>query len=180
VATLDADTRLRLVEQHVEAENSHDVDRIMSTVSDAPRWIIEAIGDDLVGYEAIRARHEELLGAFPDLSFDIEKRHVTDEAVIVEVLVRGTHLGKWRGLPPLGRSIEFRVCNIFTVDENGKIECEHEYFDKSALLEQLQLHHDPETGLGRVMAVLTPPFAILRALPKSLVGRRKHKAVGRS
>jgi steroid delta-isomerase-like uncharacterized protein len=125
----------------------------------------------LIGHDAIRGRHEELLGAFPDLSFDIEKRHVTDEVVIVEVLVRGTHLGKWRGLPPLGRRIEFRVGNIFSFDEKGLIECEHEYFDKSALLEQLRLHHDPETALGRVMAVLTPPFAILRALPRSLLGR---------
>jgi hypothetical protein len=41
--------------------------------------------------------------ALPDLEIDIQRRHVTDEAIVLEVIIRGTHFGGWRGLPATGR-----------------------------------------------------------------------------
>jgi hypothetical protein len=31
--------------------------------------------------------------ALPDLEIEVKSRHITDDAVLVEVMIRGTHLG---------------------------------------------------------------------------------------
>ena len=94
----------------------------------------------------------------------MHKRHVTDEFVILEVTVTGTHLGAWRDLPALGRRMESRVCALYSFDADGMLELEGTYFDKAIILEQLGIYQDPRTPLGKVLAFLTPPFTILRAM----------------
>jgi hypothetical protein len=37
--------------------------------------------------------------ALPDLEIEVRRRHVANEAIVVEVMIRGTHLGGWKGLP---------------------------------------------------------------------------------
>ena len=41
--------------------------------------------------------------ALPDLEIQVQGRHVTEDAILVEVVIRGTQLGSWRGLPATGR-----------------------------------------------------------------------------
>ncbi len=62
---------------------------------------------------------------------------MTDEAVILEVVVTGTHKGQWRELPPLDRRMVSRVCTIYTFDDEGLLELERTYYDKAIVLEQL-------------------------------------------
>jgi hypothetical protein len=57
---------------------------------------------------------------------------------------------------------------LYKFDDDGMLELEHVYYDKAVVLEQLKIHHDPQRGIGRVIAVVTPPFAILRGLVKKL------------
>jgi hypothetical protein len=87
------------------------------------------------------------------------------------VIVSGTHLGAWRDLPRLERRMESRVCAIYTFDEQGLLELERTYYDKAAVLEQLGIFQDPRRPTGRIMAVLTPPFAIAKAFVKRLFRR---------
>ena len=42
------------------------------------------------------ASFTKLMKALPDLEIEIMRRHVTDEAIVMEVMIRGTHLGEWR------------------------------------------------------------------------------------
>jgi hypothetical protein len=53
---------------------------------------------------------------------------------------------------------------------------ERTYYDKAKTLEQLGIYADPRTRAGKVLAVLTPPFVILRVLLrqrlKGLLARR--------
>jgi hypothetical protein len=111
------------------------------------------------------------LGSFPDLDIETKARHVTDEAVILEVVVTGTHKGQWRELPPLDRKMVSRVCAIYTFDDEGLLELERTYYDKGIVLEQLGIFADPRKPKGRVMAVLTPPFTIVRAFIRRLFRR---------
>ena len=41
--------------------------------------------------------YRRLLAALPDLSIELERRHVADEVIILEVTITGTHRGPWRG-----------------------------------------------------------------------------------
>jgi hypothetical protein len=45
---------------------------------------------------------------------------------------------------------------------------ERTYYDKAIILEQLGMFQDPRKPLGRVMAVITPPFAVVRAYIRRL------------
>ena len=164
--------RIRLVDEHVQAEGvDHDVEAIMRTWGKAPWYDDVAWNEQWYGRDQIESHYRELLHAFPDMGLDVKKRWVTEDAVIIEVVVTGTHKGDWRGLPALGRRMESRVGTIYTFDEDGMIELERTYYDKAEILEQLGLFKDPRTPLGKVAAVLTPPFEIIRALVRRIFRR---------
>ena len=103
--TIDVDARMRVIEEHVQAEIDKDMDRIMATWGKNPSFDDVGWEEQWSGRDGIREHYEELMSAFPDLGIEIHKRHMTDEAVILEMTVTGTHLGQWRDLPPLGRKM---------------------------------------------------------------------------
>ena len=117
----------------------------------------------------------ELLHAFPDLDIVVHDRHVTDRFVILEVTVVGTHLGDWRGLPAMGRRMESRVCALYSFDDQGMLALERTYYDKAKILEQLGIFADPRTTTGKVMAAITPPFAVVRKLGERFFQRLKNR-----
>jgi predicted ester cyclase len=60
---------------------------------------------------------------FPDFTIDIVKTHNSDDAVILEVRMYGTHLGDWAGLKPTGRLMDIPVACIFEF-EADRLVCE--------------------------------------------------------
>jgi hypothetical protein len=66
-----------------------------------------------------------------------------------------------------------RVCALYTFDEEGLLELERTYYDKGIILEQLGMFQDPRRPLGRLMAVLTPPFSVIRGFVRQLFRRGK-------
>jgi steroid delta-isomerase-like uncharacterized protein len=165
------DPRVKLVEEHVQAEVVHDLDAIMRTWGRSPSFDDVAWEEQWSGRDGIREHYDELLKAFPDLGIEVHKRHLTEDTVLLEVTVSGTQTGAWRDLPALGRRMSSRVCAIYTFDDEGLLNLERTYYDKAIILEQLGIGTDPRKPLGKVMAVLTPPFALIRALVKKLLRR---------
>jgi steroid delta-isomerase-like uncharacterized protein len=168
----DLAARNKLVDEHVKAEVVHDLDAIMRTWGANPWFEDVPFAEEWYGREEIHKHYKELLGAFPDLDIQEHKRHVTDEFVILEVTVTGTHRGDWRGLPALGRRMESRVCALYSFDDEGMLELERTYYDNATIYDQLGIYQDPRKPLGKVMAVLTPPFTILKTLAKRVLRRR--------
>lgn len=62
---------------------------------------------------------------------------MASDAIVVEVIARGTHTGTWRGIPPTGKRVAFPACAVFTFDEADKIKAEIAYFDRPTVLTQL-------------------------------------------
>jgi steroid delta-isomerase-like uncharacterized protein len=108
-ATIEA--RIKLVEEHVQAEVDHDLEAMMRTWGETPWFDDVAWDEQSYGRDEIRSHYDELLHAFPDLGIDVKERRITDD-VILEVMVSGTHLGDWRDLPALGREMASQVCAI--------------------------------------------------------------------
>lgn len=73
---------------------------------------------------------------FPDFTVDIDKTYHSEDAVILEVRMKGTHLGDWAGLKATGRPMEVPVAYIFEFDEE-RLTCEKVYFDMATLVNQL-------------------------------------------
>jgi SnoaL-like domain len=89
--------RLAIVEEHVRCENRHDLAGLMATFGADARYDDEPWQDHRLGLEGVRSYYTELLGLLPDLAIDIRHRHVGSDAIVLEVTIRGTHLGLWRG-----------------------------------------------------------------------------------
>ena len=109
--------------------------------------------------------------ALPDLEIEIQRRHVTDDAILLEVMIRGTHFGAWRGLPATGRRVEFPLCGVYTFDDDDRLAGERIYYDRGTVLRQLGVFHEPQSTLGQISILATHPITITRALARMLLRR---------
>ena len=160
--------RLALVEQHIRFENQHDLAGVLGTFGENARYDDEAWGEHYEGSAGVRAFYEQLMTALPDLEIAVERQHLTDDAILVEVTIRGTHLGEWRGLPATGRKIEIPLCGVYTFDENDRLAGEKIYYDRATVLRQMGIFHEPQTALGMLSIFVTHPITILRAFARKL------------
>lgn len=165
-------TRIAVVDEHIRCENLHDLEAVMATFGMEARYDDEPWGDHRTGREGVRSYYVELMHALPDLTIEVTQRHVASESVVVEVIIRGCHLGSWRGLPATGRRIEFPLCGIYTFDSSNRLAGERIYYDRGAVLGQLGLFHEPVQGLGRIVTALSHPVTIASAYLRRSPNRR--------
>jgi len=163
--------RIAIVEEHVRMENAHDLDAILRTFGDAAHYEDEAWGEHHQGAGAVRLFYEQLMAALPDLQIDIHRRHVTDDAIILEVVIRGTQLGAWRGLPATGRRVEIPLCGVYTFDADNRLAGEKIYYDRGTVLRQLGVFHEPQSLPGQISVLATHPITIARALVRKFFRR---------
>jgi steroid delta-isomerase-like uncharacterized protein len=161
--------RVALVELHIRLENEHDLEGVLRTFGDTARYDDEAWGEHYEGETGVRRFYEQLMKAMPDLEIDVQHRHVTEEAILVEVVIRGTHLGGWRGLPPTGRRVEFPLCGVYTFDAEDRLAGEKIYYDRGTVLRQLGVFHEPQSVLGQISTLVTHPATFARALARKLL-----------
>ena len=160
--------RLKIVEEHIALENEHNLDGIMRTFGNAARYDDEPWDVHYVGRQEVRAFYAQLLHAMPDLHIEVRQRHLAEAAVIVEVIIRGQHLGAWRGLPATGRRIDFPLCGIYTFDEGNRLAGEKIYYDRATVLRQLGVFDDPQSLRGRITTAVAHPLTMARIVARKL------------
>jgi steroid delta-isomerase-like uncharacterized protein len=161
--------RVAIVEKHIRLENNHDLEGVLRTFGDLAGYDDEAWGEHFEGRPGVRQFYEQLLKALPDLQIDVHRQHVAADAIVVEVTIRGTHLGAWRGLPATGRHVEFPLCGLYTFDANGYLAKERIYYDRATVLRQLGVFHEPQTFSGQISVLVTHPITIIRAAIKYIL-----------
>jgi steroid delta-isomerase-like uncharacterized protein len=161
--------RIAMVEQHVRLENEHDLEGVLRTFGETARYDDEAWGEHYQGGDEVRLSYEQLMRALPDLEIEIRRRHVTDDAVVLEVMIRGTHLGEWRGFPATGRRVEIPLCGVYTFDSENRLAGEKIYYDRGTVLRQLGVFHEPQSLVGRACIMATHPVTMVRALARMVL-----------
>jgi steroid delta-isomerase-like uncharacterized protein len=159
-----------VVREHMESENHHDFDTTIGTFAH-PRYEIVPTGDVYDGEDEVRRYFAETRAAFPDQRNELIALHHSDDVVIVEFDLLGTHRGPLRSLPPTGRSFRCRMTAFFFF-EDDRIVCERVYFDQSSILRQLGLAHDPGSLAGRASLLLSHPVTVARSVLGALRARR--------
>jgi len=168
--TADLRTRReRTVREHMESENRHEFDVTMATF-DHPRYELIATCEVHDGAAEVAAYFAETRRAFPDQRNELLALHHSDDAVVVEFLLRGTHDGPLRRLPPTGRKFECRMTAFFLF-EDDRLVGERVYFDSATILRQLGVARDPSSLTGRAETLIGHPLTIGRALLRG-IGRR--------
>jgi len=132
-------TRMQLVMEHLRAEQSHNLDGIISTFGESPTFILNGV--TIEGRDAVRGLYAAFgfggAGAFSNLTVDTQHCHDAGDAIVLEVLVRGVHTGEWQGIPATQRSVAIPMCAVITFDSSGKMAGERVYFDGALLLRQM-------------------------------------------
>ena len=155
--------RIATVEQHIRLENQRDLEGVLSTFGDTARYDDEPWNEHYAGRDGVRQFYQQLLRALPDLEIEVRRQHVAAEAILVEVMIRGTHRGEWKGLPATGRRVELPVCGIYTFDADDRLAGEKIYYDRGTVLGQLGVFHEPVSVVGRLCTLATHPLTIARA-----------------
>jgi steroid delta-isomerase-like uncharacterized protein len=127
------------VRHHMEAENEHEFDDALGTFGH-PRYEIIPTGAVYDGDAQVSAYYAATRQGFPDQTNELVSLYHSDDSVIVEFILRGTHRGEIWGIPPTNKSFECRMSAFFLFEPNSdKMTCERVYFDIATILEQLGL-----------------------------------------
>jgi steroid delta-isomerase-like uncharacterized protein len=161
--------RESIVREHMDSENRHEFDATMATFHH-PRYELVATGDVYDGPDQVQRYFDETRRAFPDQRNELVAMHHADDGVLVEAVVRGTHQGPLRSLPPTGREFELPILSLFVFDEDRLI-CERVYFDQATMLRQLGIARDPTSLTGRLETLASHPLTIGRGLIRRVTGR---------
>src|SRR5262249_10953286 len=134
------DRREAVVREHMESENRHDFQTTLRTFSH-PHYELIATGDVYDGQEEVSGYYRATRTAFPDQRNEVRAMHHTDDPVIVEFDLLGTHKGVRGGIPPTGREFRCAMIALFFF-EDDRIVCERVYYDTATILRQLGLVAD--------------------------------------
>ena len=161
--------REEIVREHMDSENRHEFDATLETFAH-PRYELIGTNEIYDGPEEVAAYFAQTRRAFPDQRNELLALHHADDAVLVEAVVRGTHEGPLRNLPPTGREFELPILAVFLFEGDGLV-CERVYFDQTTLLRQLGIARDPLSLTGRVQTLVAHPWTIGRGVFRQLTGR---------
>lgn len=128
--------RERLVLDHFHDEVDHLWDEVLSTFPHPHYEIIPTLTVH-DGNEEVRQYYIDTRVAFPDQDHEIISFRHSDDAVITEFWLMGTHLGPLGGMPPTGGKFRVRVMAFFIFDETETLVCERIYFDSLTMFKQL-------------------------------------------
>jgi hypothetical protein len=139
MTNVQSEARIKLLNEHLDAEKRYDIEGIMRTFEQDATVLIN--GHVFSGHESIRKFHERLgfdqNGGFSNLSVGERHRYIHDEAIIIEQTLSGVHTGTWQGLAATRLGFEVPVCTVYTFGKKNKLAGESVYFDSALLLRQL-------------------------------------------
>ena len=106
---------------HSIAEDRRDIAGLIATLT--PDCVYEVAGEAGArweGHAGATRFYTELLGAIPDIHFDLQQIVIGPQGVCEEAQVTGTQQGRWLSHAPTGAKIEFRVVIFFPWDSRIK------------------------------------------------------------
>ncbi len=116
--------RRRLLHAHYAVENVNDLAGIMATFSPDAEMIYNRqsfpVPDAIAGGHAYIG-FAGTGGAFTGIRNIIDAEHCTDDEIVVEGRLCGTHVGEFQGFPPTGRAVELPFVAFYRFDAAGKV-----------------------------------------------------------
>jgi ketosteroid isomerase-like protein len=105
-----------LWKRHSKAEDRRDLPGLLSTLTED--CVYEIVGTEHVweGHEGAARFYGGLLGAFPDIDFQLTDIVIGPQGVVEEADVTGTHEQDWLEFDATGERVEFKVVIFFPWD----------------------------------------------------------------
>jgi len=161
--------REQVVLDHFRDEVAQDWDATLSTFRH-PRYEIVPTSTVYDGDAAVRGYYHYTREAFPDQRHKMIALRHSDDAVIVEFYLLGTHLGPLGPVPATGGEFKVRMTAYFVFDEQEQLVCERIYFDQLTMLRQLLAGINLKSASGVVTLLRAlRGFAKLAREPKDVI-----------
>jgi steroid delta-isomerase-like uncharacterized protein len=128
-----------LLKQIIEAENSHDIERLLALVTDDV--VIEDVpfvpfGMVMKGKDGVRQGYSGFIQATPDFKIEPKSCVTSDRFFASEWVLTATQKGDLPGIPASAKHFSIRGCS-FGEFEGGKLKGRRDYWDYAALAKQL-------------------------------------------
>ena len=117
--------------------NTHDAARVASWFAEDGVQRMVATGEIVRGRAAVEANMARAFEIFPDFRVEVRDLFASGDRMCVQCTVSGTHEGEGLGFPATGRRVEYDMCLVFRVGEDGLGEEEVIYADSVTMLTQL-------------------------------------------
>lgn len=132
---MDTAETLALLDRHLTAENAHELDATLATLT--PDCVFEdfALGRRWEGHDGAADHYRMWWDAF-DVHVEGRQLHLTGDVAIAETTWEGTHTGEFLGIAPTHRNVRFEVA-VFVDLRDGLMASERFYWDRAGVLEQL-------------------------------------------
>ena len=128
--------REKLILDHFRDEVAQDWDATLSTFPH-PRYEIIPTQTVHDGDVDVRGYYADTRTAFPDQHHEMIALRHSDDAVIVEFYLMGTHLGPLGPVPATGAKFRVRMNAYFVFSGEDELICERIYFDQLTFVRQL-------------------------------------------
>lgn len=128
-------TREKIVLDHFHDEVAQQWDDVLATFPH-PRYEIIPTGAVYDGAAEVRRYYADTRTAFPDQRHEMIALRHSDDAVICEFYLLGTHKGPLGAIPATGNTFKVRMSAYFIFDGPTLI-CERIYFDSLSMFRQL-------------------------------------------
>jgi predicted ester cyclase len=101
---------------HSLAEDARDLEGLIATLTDDCVYEVVPTGHRWEGHDGARSFYRALLGAFPDMRFELSDIVIGPQGVCEEARLTGTHERDWLEYAGTGRGIDFQVVIFFPWD----------------------------------------------------------------
>ena len=125
-----------LLKQLIETENSHDVEKVLTLLTDDIVFEDVTFGVVMKGKDGFKQIYPTFITAAPDFKLELKAWVTDDNSFAIEMVYSGTQKGDFPGLPATGKHFSIRMCS-FGEFENGKIKGRRDYWDLVTLRKQL-------------------------------------------
>jgi predicted ester cyclase len=109
-----------LWKRHSIAEENRDLPGLISTLTEDCVYELVQTGHRWEGHEGAASFYAGLLGAFPDIDFELTGIVIGPQGVCEEADVTGTHQAEWLGIHPSGERLAWKVAIFFPWDRERR------------------------------------------------------------
>jgi SnoaL-like polyketide cyclase len=110
-----------LWKRHSIAEDERDLPGLISTLTDDCVYELPQSGHVWEGHAGAARFYAGLLGAFPDIHFELTDIVIGPQGVCERARVTGTHQGDWLNWRATGEPVEFDVVIFFPWDPEEQL-----------------------------------------------------------
>ena len=129
----------QIASTYIDTFSRHDLDAWLATFAPDGTLSDPATEQQPLAGQALKDVVGGFFAGFPDATTEtVAVYAISEDLAVWRWVIRGTHTGSHRGLPPTGRSVILLGCECITARE-GLVQRVEGYFDRLGMLQQLEL-----------------------------------------